>query len=142
MMMRNLMRCVLVALVCLPFAGCNTPGVQMVNRTGRTLNVEYLNLNKDGTLTSPYSVAILVPNGQLKHHPPISDGFVGERVRLVIADSPDVQGHSILLHIPDKKSRDFDVEYTAGRLFIREYKRGRDWNQTGDPNWGDPKWGE
>jgi hypothetical protein len=34
--------------------------------------------------------------------------------------------------MPETKTRDFDVEYTAGRLFIREYKKGRDWSKSGE----------
>ncbi len=133
--MRTLMPVLVLAAVCLP--GCMMPhGVEMTNKTGKSLTVEYLHLLKDGSL-SPYSSAILAPGGQLRHHPPIADGYVGERVRLLVPDSPEVSGHSILLHIPDNRTRDFDVEYTAGRLFIREYKKGRDWAQTGDPNFGE-----
>lgn len=134
--MRTMIRLLTCALLCLPLAACVSHGVEMVNKTGRTLNVEYLHLKKDGTL-APYSKAILVPNGQLKHHPPIGDGYVGERVRLLVSDAPDEQGHSILLHIPDNRTRDFDIEYAAGRLFIREFKKGRDWSQTGEPNFGE-----
>lgn len=135
--MRMLIQLVACVVLCLPLAACTASGVKMMNKTGKTLNVEYLHLKKDGTLSAPYSTAVLVPEGQLKHFPPIGDGYVGERVRLLVADAPDVQGHSILLHIPDGKSRDFDVEYTAGRLFIREFKKGRDWSKTGDPDWGE-----
>ena len=123
--------------MCLPLAACISHGVEMVNKTGKTLTVEYVHLKNDGSLTAPYSTAILVPGGQLKHHPPAEAGFAGERIRLVVAEAPDVQGHSILLHMPDTKTRDFDVEYNAGRLYIREYKKGRDWSQTGDPNFGE-----
>lgn len=132
-----LSRLAMAAAVGVALAGCNVHGVQMVNKTGRTLNVEYLHLNKDGSLSGPYSRAILPAEGQLKHHPPIEGGYVGERVRVAVADSPDVEGHSILLHVPEKKTRDFDIEYTAGRLFIREYKKGRDWSKTGEPDWGE-----
>lgn len=135
MMIKGLTIC--FAAACAMLTGCSVHGVDMVNKTGQTLTVEYLHLKKDGTLTAPYSKAVLVPNGQLKHYPPIGDGYVGERVRLLVADAPDVQGHSILLHVPDNKSREFDIEYTAGRLFIREFKKGRDWAQTGDPNFGE-----
>lgn len=135
--MRTAIRAVATVLMCLPLTACVATGVQMVNKTGRTLTVEYLNLKKDGTLAAPYSTAVLVDGGQLKHHPPIGDGYVGERVRLVVREAPDVPGHSILLHVPEKKTRDFDVEYTAGRLFIREYKKGRDASKTGEPNWGE-----
>ena len=135
--MRTFSSLLAATLLCLPLAGCIAHGVEMVNKTGRTLKVESLRLNNDGTLTEPYSTSILVPEGQLKHHPPVEKGYAGERVRLSIADSPETPGHSVLLHMPDRKTRDFDIEYIAGRLYIREYKKGRDWSQVGEPNWGE-----
>jgi hypothetical protein len=121
---------------CLSIAGCITPqGVQMVNKTGRVLTVEYLHVHKDGS-TSAYSTAMLAPEGQLKHHPPAPEGFQAERVRLAVADAPNEIGHSLVLHIPDGRTRDFDIQYVSGRLVAREHRKGRDHTRTGEPDWG------
>jgi hypothetical protein len=117
--------------------GCVAHGVHMVNKTGRTLNVEYIRVNKDGTLTEPYSRALLSPDAEFNHHPPIGDGYVGERVRFALTENAEVPGNSILVHMPDNKTREFDIVYTSGRLYIREYKKGRDWSQVGEPGHDD-----
>ncbi len=134
--MRTLIRLIACATCCLPLVACTSHGVEMVNKTGRTLTVECLHVQKDGALTAPYATSVLVPEGQIKLHPAGGDGFAGERVRVLVADAPETPGHSILLHIPSTKTRDFDVEYIAGRLYIREFKKGRDWSETGDPAFG------
>lgn len=122
--------------VCLSIAGCITPhGVQVMNQTGRVLTVEYLHVHKDGS-TSAYSTAVLAPDGQLKHHPPSPEGFQAERVRLAVADAPDEIGHSLVLHIPEGRTRDFDIQYVSGRLVAREHRKGRDHTRTGEPDFG------
>lgn len=134
--MKNHVRLFLLCAASLTASGCITPhGVQVMNQTGRVLRVEYLQVHKDGS-TSAYSTAVLAPDGQLKHHPPSPEGFQTERVRLAVADSPDELGHSVVLHIPEGRTRDFDVRYVAGRLVVREHKKGRDWQRTGEPDWG------
>lgn len=134
--MHRVLIAAILVLACLALGGCITPhGVQMVNKTGRVLTVEYLQVSKDGS-TSAYSTAVLAPDGQLKHHPPAPEGFQAERVRLAVADAPNELGHSIVLHIPDGRSRDYDIQYVSGRLVAREHKKGRDWSRTGEPDFG------
>jgi hypothetical protein len=102
----------------------NTYGVDIHNRTGQNLVVEFLDVASDGS-TMPYSTARLAPKGTFSNKVPHDEQGFGKRVRFSIPDRPpeDAAAH-VELKLSDEQSRYYDLVLTNGRLMAHEFKKG------------------
>ena len=104
--------------------GCSTPpGVEVTNKTGQTLRVEYLGVKADGS-TQVYSTGVFANNSNL-HYKVEQEGTFGNQVRFSIPDAPLDDGSSVLLKLSEKSTRYYDLEYLSGRLYARELRKSR-----------------
>lgn len=124
-MMRQIAWVSLAALVlCLGVGGCAMPpGVDVTNKTGEVLNVEYMVVKGDGSTTT-YSKGVVSKGSNVTYKVDVS-GSDGVRVRFSLPDAPVDDATSVLLKVPNNQTRYYDLEYISGRLVAREFKTTR-----------------
>lgn len=109
--------------------GCVSPrGVEVANNTGRTVKVEYMTVKGDGT-TTVYSEGIVSAGSNVTYKVE-EEGTNGVRVRFSLPEAPEDSGSQVIMKMPDKQTRYFNLEYISGRLIAREQKKWRSDNQT------------
>jgi hypothetical protein len=128
---RSLVRTAAIAafgMIAAAMSGCmnsNTYGVDIQNKTGQNLRVEYLQVGSDGT-TKVYSTGHLAPKGGFTNREPAPEQGFGKRVRFSLPDRPpEDAGAHVELKLSEEKARYYDLVVTNGRLMAKEYVKGR-----------------
>ncbi|MBX3385752.1 MAG: hypothetical protein KF768_04195 [Phycisphaeraceae bacterium] len=106
------------------FGGCTTPpGVDVMNNTGRTLNVEYMVVTADGS-SQTYSRGVVSRNANVTFKVDQTDTN-GARIRFSLPEAPDEPGNYVQLNLPEGQTKYYDLEYAGGRIVARERKKGQ-----------------
>ena len=105
--------------------GATTHGFDVVNKTGETLNVEYLEVSTDGT-AKVYSTGVLSKSGEFSNKVDSEEVGSGKRVRFSLPEDSLIEGHSVTLQIREGRSRSYDLKVVNGRLIASELKKGRE----------------
>ncbi len=116
----------IIALSGLPaLGGCSTDtlGVRVTNQTDQIVRAELLQLRKDGDL-SVYSFQTLGPGAEFANMVAGDERRRGMRVRFLLAGQKLEDGNWVMLNLPEKHSRLYDLMLVGGRLTARELKRG------------------
>lgn len=115
---------VAIALAAATLTGCVTPpGVDVINNTGRTINVEYMVVAADGSLQT-YSKGVVSRNANVTFKVDQTDSN-GARIRFALPDVPQEDGNFVQLNVPEGQTKYYDLEYAGGRLVARERKKGQ-----------------
>lgn len=105
-------------------SGCaHPPGVDVMNKTGQTLNVEYMSVTSDGSAQT-YSRGVVSNESNVLYRVDQTDND-GVRIRFSLPNAPEADGTFIVLNPPKNQTKYYDLEYTAGRLVARERKKGQ-----------------
>ncbi|GEM_PF-3523812 len=106
--------------------GCSTTyGVDIQNRTGQNLMVEFMDVASDGSTTT-YSTARLGPKGSFTNQVTHTEQGFGKRVRFSLPDRPPQDSAArVDLKLSDDRSRYYDLELNNGRLVAKELAKGR-----------------
>lgn len=106
--------------------GCaNTYGVDVQNKTGEQLLVEFLTVSSDGS-TTPYSTALLGPKGSFTNKVTYDEQGFGKRVRFSLPGRPAADAGSVVeLKLADDKIRTYNLILKNGRLVADELPMGR-----------------
>lgn len=109
--------------------GCNVEnvyGVDIHNRTGEEVLVEFLDVGSDGA-TRVYSSARLPSKGTFSNRVTYAEHGYGKRVRFSLPDRPaEDLGARVELKLPEEMSRYYDLKMKNGRLTAEEYPKGRE----------------
>ncbi len=104
----------------------NTYGVDINNKTGQNVLVEFLDVGSDGS-TKVYSTATLAAKGTFINRVPAPEQGYGKRVRFTLPDRPPEDlGARLELKLSDEKARYYDLTLANGRLSAKEYAKGRE----------------
>jgi hypothetical protein len=115
----------------------NTYGVDIHNKTGQNVLVEFLDVGSDGS-TKVYSTATLAAKGTFTNRVPAQEQGYGKRVRFSLADRPpEDTGARLELKLSDDKARYYDLTLANGRLSAKEYAKGREPTQNAALTGGD-----
>ncbi|MFN7021389.1 MAG: hypothetical protein ACK4WH_08700 [Phycisphaerales bacterium] len=130
--MMNELRGAAVALASVASAlagGCNAEnvyGVDIQNRTGQEVLVEFLDVGSDGS-ARVYSSARLPSKGTFSNRVSYAEHGYGKRVRFSLPDRPaEDLGAKVELKLPEEQSRYYDLKLKNGRLMAEEYPKGRE----------------
>jgi len=123
-----LLHTVLLGAAALTGCGSTAHGFDVLNKTGQTLTVEYLDVANDGT-TKVYSTSVLAKDSEFANKVVSDELQAGKRVRFSLPDDPLIEGHSVTLAIRDEgRTRSYDLKVVNGRLIASELKKGRESN--------------
>jgi hypothetical protein len=101
----------------------DTHGVSVTNQTDRIVRAELLQLRKDGEMTV-YSSQIVGVGGEFRNMVDSDERRRGMRVRFMLADQNLEDGNWVMLNLPDKKDRVYDLVLVGPRLSAREFVKG------------------
>lgn len=107
--------------------GCSIGGVHGVeinNTTDRIVRVELLQLRKTGEMTV-YSTQMLGPGGAFKNKVDSEERRPGMRVRMMLEGQTVGDANWIMLNLPDKNDRVYDLMLVGNRLSAREQSKGK-----------------
>ncbi len=114
-----------VGTVGLALGGCSsdTHGVRVNNQTDRIVRAELVQLRKDGEMTV-YSTQTLGPGAEFKNMIESDEYRRGMRVRFSLTEQKIEDANWVMLALPEKQDRLYDLMLVGGRLTAREWKRG------------------
>lgn len=107
--------------------GCSIGGVHGVeinNTTDRIVRVELLQLRKTGEMTV-YSTQMLGPGGEFKNKIDSEERRPGMRIRMMLEGQKVEDANWIMLNLPDKHDRVYDLMLVSNRLSAREQSKGK-----------------
>lgn len=107
--------------------GCSIGGVHGVeinNTTDRIVRVELLQLRKTGEMTV-YSTQMLGPGGAFKNKVDSEERRPGMRVRMMLEGQRVEDANWIMLNLPEKNDRVYDLMLVSNRLTAREQSKGK-----------------
>ncbi len=119
----------------LVLAGCETSatapwenfasahGVRVTNQTDRIVRAELVQLRPNGEMTT-WSTQTVSPGAEFKDVVDGEERRPGMRVRFTLADQTVADGNWVLLNLPDKKDRVYDLVLIGNHLSAREQRRG------------------
>jgi hypothetical protein len=111
------------ALATLTGCAADTHGVLVTNQTDRIVRAELILLRKDGEMTT-YSTQTLSPGAEFKNMVDGDERRRGMRVRFSLSDQKIEDANWVMLNLPTKEDRIYDLLLLGPRLTAREFKKG------------------